>query len=66
MSLDLSAITIILGLLAPSEAQAATTCPLTDWSYSSSYKICFYDCAGEKVTRVVNSTEECPETTEQK
>ena len=66
MSTTLSAIGFLLSLLDPIGAAHAATCTLKSWSYSSSYIICFFDCAGEQKTHVINSTETCPDTIDKK
>ena len=66
MSATLPVIAFLLALLAPTGESRAQTCTLQDWTWAGSYKICFYDCAGERVPHAINSSDTCPETYDKK
>ncbi len=66
MSVTLPVLAFLLGLLAPTGESRAQTCTLQDWTWAGSYKICFYDCAGERVPHAINSSDTCPETYDKK
>ena len=57
----------LLALLAPASDGNAATCTYQKWVWGDGpYKLCFYDCAGKRVAKAVNTTEECPATIEKR
>ncbi len=67
MSATLPVIAFLLALLAPASNGNAATCTYQEWVWGDGpYKLCFYDCAGNRVAKAVNSTEECPATIERR
>ena len=67
MTATLPVIAFLLALLAPASDGNAATCTYQEWVWGDGpYKLCFYDCAGEQKTHVINSTKTCPDTIEKK
>ncbi len=63
MSATLPVIVFLFGLLAPLDDAGAAKCTYQEWVWGDGpYKLCFYDCAGKREVKAVNSSETCPET----